>query len=75
MNFGRFMEVSIDARWIGAIALLMSILISQKARSEYSTSPDYQMGSTGIRFEHVILVSLCNVFEDIWQADVAVDLR
>ncbi|KAF8165991.1 hypothetical protein B0H34DRAFT_787242 [Crassisporium funariophilum] len=44
-------------------------------RGQKPTSLDFHMGQNGIRFEHVILVGLMNVFEDSWQADVAVDLR
>jgi hypothetical protein len=29
---------------------------------------------TCVRFEHSLLISLQNTFEDVWQADVALDL-
>ena len=44
-------------------------------RGQTSSSPHDQIGPTGIKFEHLVLVGLHNVFEDSWQADVAVDLR
>ena len=36
---------------------------------------EWNLATSGIRFQHLFLVSLCNVFEDVWQADIAVDLR
>ncbi|KAG6917559.1 hypothetical protein DXG01_002028 [Tephrocybe rancida] len=47
----------------------------EKTRTESSRSAEWNLNSSGIRFEHLVLVALVNVFEDVWQADVAVDLR
>ncbi|KAF9054826.1 hypothetical protein BJ165DRAFT_1590627 [Panaeolus papilionaceus] len=37
-----------------------------------TTRLDFKLGSGGIQFEHLILVSLRNTFEDTWQAEIAV---
>lgn len=47
----------------------------EKARSEAGRPSEWHLATSGIRFQHLFLVALCNVFEDVWQADVAVDLR
>jgi len=44
-------------------------------RGQTPSSADNHIGPNGIKFEHLILVGLHNVFEESWQADVAVDLR
>ncbi|KAF8060682.1 hypothetical protein FPV67DRAFT_1423342 [Lyophyllum atratum] len=40
---------------------------------ERATCSEWYLGANGIRFEHLILLSFKNVFENVWQADVAVD--
>ncbi|KAG5637803.1 hypothetical protein H0H81_003135 [Sphagnurus paluster] len=57
----------------------LAVIISQnfarfieKNRSEPSRSSDWHMGPSGIRYEHLFLMALRNVFEDVWQADVIV---
>ncbi|KAL0577455.1 hypothetical protein V5O48_004524 [Marasmius crinis-equi] len=45
----------------------------EKTQFEATTNIDWRLGPAGIRFDHVVLLSLRNVFEDAWQADVAVD--
>ncbi|KAG6916458.1 hypothetical protein DXG01_006725 [Tephrocybe rancida] len=47
----------------------------ERARTEPSKSSEWNLSSSGIRFEHLVLVALVNVSDDIWQAEVAVDLR
>ncbi|GLB34426.1 hypothetical protein LshimejAT787_0113100 [Lyophyllum shimeji] len=47
----------------------------EKTRSEAARASEWQIGPSCIRYEHLVLIGLCNVFEDVWQADVAVDLR
>ncbi|KAG6877018.1 hypothetical protein C0993_011011 [Termitomyces sp. T159_Od127] len=47
----------------------------EKARNEHSRSYEWNLRSSGIRFEHLVLVALTNVWEGVWQADVVVDLR
>ncbi|KAG6897500.1 hypothetical protein C0992_000930 [Termitomyces sp. T32_za158] len=47
----------------------------EKTRNEPSRSSQWNLTSSGIRFEHLVLVALVNVWEGVWQADVAVDLR
>ncbi|KAG5728887.1 hypothetical protein E4T56_gene5619 [Termitomyces sp. T112] len=47
----------------------------EKTRTETSRSSQWNLTSSGIRFEHLVLVALVNVWEGVWQADVAVDLR
>ncbi|RDB28050.1 hypothetical protein Hypma_002198 [Hypsizygus marmoreus] len=60
---------------LGAAVAMNFARFMEKSRNERAMSPEWQIGISGIRFEHVILLSLRNVFEDVWQADVAVDLR
>lgn len=72
-NFSYFLEV-------GLTYVLVNLTLSwtylwQKARSEAGRPSEWHLATSGIRFQHLFLVALCNVFEDVWQADVAVDLR
>ncbi|KAF8073326.1 hypothetical protein FPV67DRAFT_1446310 [Lyophyllum atratum] len=60
---------------LGAIISQNFARFIEKTRSEPARSSDWHLGPSGIRYEHMVLVALCNVFEDVWQADVAVDLR
>ncbi|KAG6845549.1 hypothetical protein H0H87_007793 [Tephrocybe sp. NHM501043] len=60
---------------LGAIISQNFARFVEKTRSEPSRIAEWNLSSSGIRFEHLILISLVNVFEDVWQADVAVDLR
>ncbi|GAW10425.1 hypothetical protein F5879DRAFT_983609 [Lentinula edodes] len=43
---------------------------------QYSSTPamEWHIGPMGISFDKLVLVSISNVFEDAWQADVAVDI-
>ncbi|KAJ2931050.1 hypothetical protein H1R20_g6038, partial [Candolleomyces eurysporus] len=45
------------------------------ARTQKPTSADYSIGPSSIQFEHLVLIGLHNVLEDVWQADVAIDRR
>ncbi|KAJ2912201.1 hypothetical protein MD484_g8221, partial [Candolleomyces efflorescens] len=45
------------------------------ARTAKPTSPDFVINVSAIQFEHLVLVALRHVFEDVWQADVALDRR
>ncbi|KAG6829423.1 hypothetical protein H0H92_004569 [Tricholoma furcatifolium] len=47
---------------------------TERARKEYCRSTEWSLVSSGIRFEQLVLLSLFNVCEDIWQADVAINL-
>ncbi|CAA7259433.1 unnamed protein product [Cyclocybe aegerita] len=47
----------------------------EMCRGAKSSSPQWSIAPNNIRYEHLYLVSLFNVFEDSWQADVVVDLR
>ncbi|KAF9463659.1 hypothetical protein BDZ94DRAFT_1163524 [Collybia nuda] len=60
---------------LGAAVAMNFARFVEKTRTEPARSSEWHLGPSGIRFEHLILVSLSNVFEDVWQADVAVDLR
>ena len=73
-NFARFIEVYSSPPFVPA-RTFSECLISQMTRNERSTCADYKIGTFGILFEHLVLVGLHNVFEDAWQADVAVDRR
>ncbi|KAJ7656756.1 hypothetical protein DFH06DRAFT_1269407 [Mycena polygramma] len=45
-----------------------------KCQSETPSSRDLMFATNCVRFEHLFLISLQNTFEDVWQADVALDL-
>ncbi|KAJ8087107.1 hypothetical protein PM082_005935 [Marasmius tenuissimus] len=47
----------------------------EKTQFEATTNIDWRLGPAGITFDHITLLSLRNVFEDAWQAEVAVDLH
>ncbi|KAG6873080.1 hypothetical protein C0995_003124 [Termitomyces sp. Mi166 len=47
----------------------------EKTRKEPCRSSEWNLTSSGIRFEHLVLVALVNVWDGVWQADVAIDLR
>ncbi|TFK24495.1 hypothetical protein FA15DRAFT_592283 [Coprinopsis marcescibilis] len=60
----------------------LALLIAQNfsrfvelARSQSPTAGEYIIAPGGIQYEHLVLVGLHNVFEDVWQADVAIDRR
>ncbi|KAJ7622573.1 hypothetical protein DFH06DRAFT_1105121 [Mycena polygramma] len=46
----------------------------EKCQSETPSSRDLMFAANCVRFEHLFLLSLQNTFEDVWQADVALDL-
>ncbi|KAJ7703526.1 hypothetical protein B0H17DRAFT_922023 [Mycena rosella] len=46
----------------------------EKSQYETPTAPDWLIGPSCVRFEHLLLISLQNTFEDVWQADIALDL-
>ncbi|EDR16178.1 uncharacterized protein LACBIDRAFT_321426 [Laccaria bicolor S238N-H82] len=60
---------------LGAVVASNFARFIEMTRNERSTCSDYKIGTSGILFEHLVLVGLHNVFEDAWQADVAVDRR
>ncbi|EAU82643.2 hypothetical protein CC1G_07925 [Coprinopsis cinerea okayama7 len=45
------------------------------ARNERPDAVEYAISPAGIQFEHLVLVGFHNTFEDVWQADVAIDRR
>ncbi|KAJ7719342.1 hypothetical protein DFH07DRAFT_761170 [Mycena maculata] len=46
----------------------------EKSQYETPTATDWMISPTCVRFEHLFLVSLRNTFENVWQADVALDV-
>ncbi|KAJ7669817.1 hypothetical protein DFH06DRAFT_1320863 [Mycena polygramma] len=46
----------------------------EKCQSETPSSRDLMFATNCVRFEHFCLISVQNTFEDVWQADVALDL-
>lgn len=44
-------------------------------RGVYCTDAKWSIGKCNFRFEHLHLVSLVNVLDDSWQAEVIIDLR
>ena len=47
---------------------------AQKSQYEKPTALDFMVAPTCVQFKHLILVSLQNTFDDVWQADVALDI-
>ncbi|KAF9034099.1 hypothetical protein BJ165DRAFT_1604685 [Panaeolus papilionaceus] len=47
----------------------------EKHRDSPCSVPESRIAGNNIRFEHLVLVSLYNTFDDSWQADVIVDLK
>ncbi|KAJ8081411.1 hypothetical protein PM082_007252 [Marasmius tenuissimus] len=48
----------------------------EKNQYEATREIQWRLGpGGGIQFDHIVLLSLTNVFEDAWQADVAVEFR
>ncbi|KAJ7123952.1 hypothetical protein C8R43DRAFT_1135745 [Mycena crocata] len=45
----------------------------EKAQYETPTSADWMVSPTCVKFEHLVLVSLQNTAEGVWQADVILD--
>ncbi|KAK1220696.1 hypothetical protein PQX77_016522 [Marasmius sp. AFHP31] len=73
-NFARYVEVNIRPyQYFDSQQL--TFWSSQKTQFEATTNIDWRLGPAGITFDHITLLSLRNVFEDAWQAEVAVDVR
>ncbi|KAL0567478.1 hypothetical protein V5O48_014513 [Marasmius crinis-equi] len=47
----------------------------EKVQYEATRDVRWRIGPSGIKFEHIILLSLVNVFDNAWQAEVAVNFR
>ncbi|KAK7050228.1 hypothetical protein R3P38DRAFT_2503309 [Favolaschia claudopus] len=64
---------------ITRVALAVQIASSfahfvEKSQYETPSSRDWMVAPSCVRFEHLHLISLHNTFEDVWQADVALDV-
>lgn len=59
----------------GILTKSSSVHHIQLARTAKPTSQDFVINVNAIQFEHLVLVGLRHVFEDVWQADVALDRR
>ncbi|KAF7288930.1 hypothetical protein MIND_01409300 [Mycena indigotica] len=64
---------------ITRVALAVQIATSfaswfEKTQYEQPTSPEWMISPACVQFKHMYLVSLVNTFEDVWQADVALDV-
>ncbi|KAJ7433133.1 hypothetical protein B0H11DRAFT_1834207 [Mycena galericulata] len=46
----------------------------EKGQYETPTSREWMITPSCVRFEHLFLLSFRNIFEDVWQAEVALDL-
>ncbi|KAJ7487367.1 hypothetical protein B0H11DRAFT_2157182 [Mycena galericulata] len=46
----------------------------EKSQYETPTSKEWMISPNCVRFEHLFLVSFRNTFQDVWQADIALDL-
>ncbi|KAJ7464296.1 hypothetical protein B0H11DRAFT_1734240 [Mycena galericulata] len=60
-NFARYFEARI-------------FFCACKGQYETPTSHDWMISPSCVRFEHLFLLSLRNTCDDVWQADVALDL-
>ncbi|PPR04857.1 hypothetical protein CVT24_007245 [Panaeolus cyanescens] len=47
----------------------------EKHRNQPCSVPDSRIADNNIRFEHLVLVSLHNTFDDSWQAEVVIDFK
>lgn len=46
----------------------------QKAQYETPATYDFAIGPHALRFDSLVLVAVVNNFEDVWQAEVALDV-
>ncbi|XP_006461571.1 hypothetical protein AGABI2DRAFT_118446 [Agaricus bisporus var. bisporus H97] len=76
LNFTQSMPASpeISRGQLGARVALQFWLFVELAQKSSSTNPKWEINRTTIPFEKIFLVALHNIGNDIWQADVAVDL-
>ncbi|KAF9259211.1 hypothetical protein L218DRAFT_1059804 [Marasmius fiardii PR-910] len=58
----------------GVIARSFAIYI-EKTQYEATRDINWRLGPDGIRYEHLILLSLNNIYENAWQAEVAIEFR
>ncbi|KAJ6493201.1 hypothetical protein C8R45DRAFT_1095715 [Mycena sanguinolenta] len=68
-----------DGLPISRLALAVEIAANfarffEKTEYETPTSRDWMVSPSCVRFEHLFLVSLHNTFENVWQADIALDI-
>ncbi|KAJ8093997.1 hypothetical protein PM082_009884 [Marasmius tenuissimus] len=47
----------------------------EKIQYQSTTNPDWRLGPGGFCLDHIMLLSVYNVGEDSWQAEVAIDFR
>ncbi|KAJ7069223.1 hypothetical protein C8F01DRAFT_976751, partial [Mycena amicta] len=64
---------------ISRVALAVQIATSfaswfEKTQYEQPTTPEWMIAPSCVQFKHMYLISLINTFEDVWQADVALDV-
>ncbi|KAF9002283.1 hypothetical protein BDQ17DRAFT_1483524 [Cyathus striatus] len=61
---------------LGAEISLQFARFLDKTRTTQASSSKWLIGvNGGIRYEHLILIGIYNIYEDVWQADFAVDIR
>jgi len=60
---------------LGAVIASNFARYIEKTQYEATKSGKWRVGPAGIEFENLILLSLYNVFDDSWQASVAIDTR
>ncbi|KAG6908353.1 hypothetical protein DXG01_005171 [Tephrocybe rancida] len=63
------------AQLAAGISRHSSQFIETMLSTPLGNAAEWDLASSGIRFGHLVLLALVNVFEDVWQADVAIDLR
>ncbi|KAJ3479665.1 hypothetical protein NLJ89_g12319 [Agrocybe chaxingu] len=79
VDWARTIELSADgpitrARLAQVIAQNFSRFM-EVHRNDKTSVPEFTISPTSLRFEHLVLVSLNNLFEDSWQAEVVIDFR
>ncbi|KAL0064954.1 hypothetical protein AAF712_008076 [Marasmius tenuissimus] len=47
----------------------------EKTQYQSTRSPDWRLGAGGFSLDHIMLLSVCNVGGDEWQAEVAIDFK
>ncbi|KAJ7057563.1 hypothetical protein C8F01DRAFT_1086060 [Mycena amicta] len=71
--------VSPNGAPITRVALAVQVATSfasffEKTQYEQPTSREWMVSPGCVQFKHLFLISLINTFEDVWQADVALDV-
>ncbi|TFK60460.1 hypothetical protein BDN72DRAFT_828884 [Pluteus cervinus] len=80
IDFSRAIEIALPSGPITRSELAAAVSANfcrflEKVKCSPSTGTSWTVGVGGIRFEHLVLVSLINTWENVWQAAVAIDVK